>query len=120
MVEMPSPDELDFLHTLSRENGFYQAHSIGGGRYAAIKPMAYTFDIVVGQIGNHSGTEDCWCYHSLFSAAAALKAWHVWDYRGEPKGWHRHPESGRRLAETNGCVDGSGMRVAIGTIYVRR
>ena len=52
----------------------------------------------MGRIGDYSGYDDRWCYHTLYDAAEALL---TWDGTGEPGGWHRHPDSGRRRPEGN-------------------
>lgn len=86
------PPDLAFLQWLI-EQGYHRPRPIGGGRYAAIRPLAFTHAIITGPIGDFTGYENQWCYHSLDAARAALDAW---DGVGEPAGWHRHPATGRR------------------------
>lgn len=109
-----------FLHILTTENGYRHARPTGGGRWACIAPKAYTHAIITGRIGDHVSISNNWCYHNLIEAKAALDAWERDGYAGEPKGWHRHPATGRRLAETDDCYDDDGKLVPIGTMYVRR
>jgi hypothetical protein len=104
-----------FLQFL-RDTGHLHARVIPGGRYAAVMPFAFTVAIIVGRLGDTWGYADRWCYHDLNAAIAALDCW---DGQGEPTGWHRQPGTGRRLAETEDCVDETGKRVPLGTIYVR-
>jgi hypothetical protein len=87
-----------FLHWLESEAHYSDARDLGDGRYAAIMPLMFTHAIIVGRIGNKSTYEDRWCYHGYEKAAAALEAW---DGTGEPEGWHRHPNTGRRREEGN-------------------
>lgn len=65
----------------------------GDGRYAAVYPFLYTDAIIVGKIDDEVQYEDRWCYEKGGAASAALNDW---DGTGEPAGWHRHPNSGRR------------------------
>ncbi len=64
------------------------------GCQAALMRLMYTVAIVVDL--DPYCYEDRWCYKSEAEALAALDAW---DGRGEPTGWHRHPNSGRRRDE---------------------
>ena len=111
------PRDLVFLHCLMRENGYLHARPIGGGLYACIRPLMFTHAIITGRIGNTDSFEDQWCYRSRTEARLSLDAWNG---VGEPNGWHRHPATGRRLAETVDCRDGYGRLVPIGTIYTQR
>jgi len=43
-----------------------------------------------------TGHRDRWCYPT---AADARRALAEWNGRGEPLGWHRHPDTGRRIDE---------------------
>ena len=74
--------------------GYLVPKPISDDRVAAVVPMLFTFAIVtVTPRGCHAGYEDRWCYHDFVGAFTALAAW---DGTGEPAGWHRHPDSGRR------------------------
>jgi hypothetical protein len=79
--------------------------------------LTFTCAIVIGRTFDRSGYEDRWCYHSEPAAKAALDAW---DGVGEPKSWHRHPNSGRRVAITDTEISEDGKRVAVGAAYVWR
>lgn len=85
-------EDLAFLMFL-KEQGYLHVQPIVGGRYAAIQPMIFTHAIIVGQMGDETGYDDRWCYHTLKAAEVALDAWNG---IGEPEGWHRHPATGRR------------------------
>lgn len=64
------------------------------GREIAITPFLFTWAIIADV--TETGYEDRWCYHELVDA---IQAFSEWDGVGEPKGWHRHPNSGRRVDE---------------------
>jgi hypothetical protein len=85
-----------FLHWLENVANYSDARDLGDGRYAAIMPLMFTHAIIVGRIGDKSTYDDRWCYAGYEKAAAALSAW---DGTGEPDGWHRHPNTGRRREE---------------------
>jgi hypothetical protein len=67
-----------------------------GGRYACLSPFLFTVAIITGDLGDEWGYRDRWCYENSYLAAAALVEWGKRNYEGEPIGWHRHPDSGRR------------------------
>lgn len=46
---------------------------------------------------------DRWCYKTYAAAKAAFDAW---DGTGEPLGWHRHPDTGRRYHNPEGFQPG--------------
>ncbi|WP_139339112.1 hypothetical protein [Marinobacter lutaoensis] len=64
------------------------------GRTAGVKPFLFTWAIIADF--TPSGYKERWCYHSLTDALAALNDW---DGNGEPDGWHRHVNTGRRRDE---------------------
>ena len=68
--------------------------SIGNHGECGLCELLYTTAIVSGL--NSWGYEDRWCYHTYLSAARALVEWIANPDWPEPKGWHRHPDSGRR------------------------
>jgi hypothetical protein len=79
------------------ENGYSNIIEINETQWAAIQNFAFTTAIIVGTIGNHAGYEDRWCYAHEADAVEALLTWAgTGKVEGEPKGWHRHPGSGRR------------------------
>lgn len=108
---------MTFLQWLVDECGYRDPKEIGGGRYAAIYRKAFTVAIIVGRIGDTMSHDDNWCYRDYPSAKLALDAW---DGNGDPKGWHRHPASGRRVAPPEGAYDDDGRKVAAGESYVSR
>lgn len=60
-------------------------------RDACILRFVFTYAIIADL--ERWGYGDRWCYDNYEEAKAALDAW---DGEGEPQGWHRHPDSGRR------------------------
>lgn len=87
--------DLLFLQRLCLENGYRAAKPLPArpGFYACICDFIYTTAILYGELGDAFGYRDRWCFHDLRTAVAAYAAW---DGEGEPQGWHRHPDSGRR------------------------
>lgn len=76
-----------------KDTGYTDIKAIPGNRYACINRFMYTDAIISGKIGERIGTEGRWCYENYRDAKEALDAW---DGKGEPDGWLRHPETGRR------------------------
>lgn len=64
------------------------------GEIAIITKMLFTYAILYEL--NPYGYGDRWCYRTAEAALAALTEW---DGTGDPQGWHRHPDSGRRVDE---------------------
>lgn len=82
------------LQQILSGNNYTHAKELPDGRVAAIMHLLYTRAIVT----LHPDTwrtcyEDRWCYSDLAKAAQALAEW---DGTGEPQGWHKHPDTGRR------------------------
>lgn len=85
----------------ARERAFIE--EVGEGTYSYVKHfadgecawlarMVFTCAILYGlEVAGHRNR---WCYHT---AADARRALDEWDGTGEPKGWHRHPATGRRV-----------------------
>ena len=91
---MVSIGELEFMQWLKDGCGYLHPRPLPDrSRYAAIRPLLYTFAIITGKIGDRFSADDRWCYESYEKAKAAFDAWTGY---GEPTGWHRHPSSGRR------------------------
>lgn len=71
---------------------------LGDGRGVYLLPMAFgNLRLAIGEIGSLS-FDDVWCYQAEQSDAA-WRAALGWDGEGEPEGWYRHPETGRRRPE---------------------
>lgn len=79
------------LARLCRQNHYTDLRFFANGRNAVIHRLMYTYALIADV--SFSGYEDRWCYGSYATAKAALDAW---DGEGEPSGWHRHPDTGRR------------------------
>lgn len=121
MTRTKLPDDLEYLVWLITEGGFLSPRLIDGGRlWAAIQPKFFTHSISVGRVGDYYGIDTFWCYSTQAEARAALDAWRACGYYGEPTGWHRHPDSGRRVSREAGEIDKDGKVVgAIGVEYLR-
>jgi hypothetical protein len=85
----------EFIKFLT-EDCLYKDARIIGDRYFAIYPLLFTHAIITGRVGDRFSYEDRWCYHTYAAAKIALDAWNG---EGEPEGWHRHPDTGRRRDE---------------------
>lgn len=88
----PRPDWLDDYEEFAEGRTRFKPVD-GGTRYVAVIPFLFTTAVICGRTADRAGYEDRWCYEDLGSAVAAFEAW---DGTGEPGGWHRHPNSGRR------------------------
>lgn len=111
----PALEAMAYLLWL-RAQGYLAVKLLDRERYAAVAPKMYTQAVIVGRIGDFDSIADGWCYPDFSSAKAALDAW---DGRGEPEGWHRHPASGRRVAQSDGEFDDDGQPVRKGDLYRR-
>lgn len=81
---MELPDHLKYLNTVKILDN--------NKEYIAVYPLMFTDAIIIGDLNDHTGYKDRWCYEKG-KAEIALEEW---DGVGEPKGWHRHPSTGRR------------------------
>ncbi len=63
------------------------------GFYAAVRRLLYHYTMIFGEIGDYQCYSRRWCYQTRQGAFEAMAAW---DGLGEPEGWHRSPETGRR------------------------
>jgi len=67
--------------------------TLADGRVLTVEPTLFGARLGVAQADDQMYYEDVWCYQSIDAAVSAMIAW---DGTGEPAGWHRHPQSGRR------------------------
>lgn len=79
---------------------------LGGAEHLSIRELSdgravWLDDLLFGGLRLGIGTvseqsyDDVWCYQA-HQADAAWRAALGWDGEGEPEGWYRHPQSGRR------------------------
>lgn len=83
----------EFFTYLLSQGTYSDIRDLGNGHYACIVDFIFTKAIITGRIGQYQTYNDRWCYSSYEKAKAGLDAW---DGTGEPEGWHRHPNTGRR------------------------
>ncbi len=82
---------------LALANGAQYLHvrPLGDGRAVFLLPMlGGNLRVAIGDVGSPF-LDDGWCYQ----AAQSEEAWKAalgWDGEGEPEGWYRHPDTGRR------------------------
>lgn len=74
----------------------YDLQDKGDAGLVCIHRFAYTYAILSGL--NNWGYENRWCYADYDKARAGLDSWTGADGT-EPTGWHRHPDTGRRVDE---------------------
>jgi hypothetical protein len=79
------------MQAVCAENGYTDYRVFPNGRDACLTRLTYTVALLADL--EYCGYGDRWCYESYEKAKAALDAW---DGEGEPTGWHRHPDTGRR------------------------
>ena len=96
LPDLASPDELAWLAALCEANHYLAPTPMGDGKWAAISPFIFTNGIITGTMFDDWGYQDRWCYEHRGLAMAALVEWQLRGFEGEPVGWHRHPDSGRR------------------------
>jgi hypothetical protein len=93
---LASADELEWLAEMAAANGYVRPVPMGDGKYACLCIFAFTYGIITGRMFNDWTYEDRWCYEHPYVAHKALEEWQERHFEGEPIGWHRHPDSGRR------------------------
>jgi hypothetical protein len=64
------------------------------GRDACISRMMFTYALLSDLA--EWGYGDRWCYDSLWAAMEGMAEWASRGGEGEPTGWHRHVDTGRR------------------------
>ena len=68
------------------------------GFYAAAKPLLFHYTMIIGVTGDTCCFEKRYCYQTKEGVLQALAEW---DGVGDPAGWHRSPETGRRRPDGN-------------------
>jgi hypothetical protein len=77
------------------ERNEYENYTRGNdGRDACLARMG--FNVAIFADLTEWGYGERWCYSSLTRAYHALIEWKERGLEGEPEGWHRHPDTGRR------------------------
>ena len=119
VAEITAPLKGSYAHFL-HECGYQHVRRIDHTMWAALERKLYTTAITIGDWGDKDSVSDSWCYRSAREALAALVAWEGNDWRGEPKGWIRHPDTGRRVSTDPDERDETGRVVgAVGVLYIR-
>lgn len=95
-TELATMEELAWLADMSERNGYFVPCPMGGGKWAGLHRFAFTVAIIVGEMHDDYGYSDRFCFDHATVALAALLEWKARNFDGEPIGWHRHPDSGRR------------------------
>jgi hypothetical protein len=79
------------MRRVCADNDYTDYRAFPNGRDACLTQLMFTCAIIADI--EYWGYGDRWCYETYAKAKAALDAW---DGEGEPAGWHRHPDTGRR------------------------
>jgi hypothetical protein len=96
LPDLATPEELAWLAALAKNNGYLAPLPMGNGQWVAIYQFMFTAAILKGDMFDDDSYKDRWCFSSFGKAAVALAVWTAKGFEGEPQGWHRHPDSGRR------------------------
>jgi hypothetical protein len=75
------------------EQGAMAERILPDGTSLGVWRMMFTFRLTVARDGCEWGYDTSYCYHT---DEAAISAMNEWDGTGDPEGWHRNPETGRR------------------------
>jgi hypothetical protein len=86
--------ETEIKNLYSEKWGYSDYTVLPNQRDAAILKLAFTHAIVADL--EPWGHGDRWCYSSYAAALMGLNEWAARGGEGEPIGWHRHPDTGRR------------------------
>ena len=74
---------------------YLHVRALGDGRAVFLLPMfGGNLRVAIGEMGSQF-FDDGWCYQAE-QTDQAWKAALGWDGEGEPEGWYRHHETGRR------------------------
>ena len=97
--EGATPEEVLWLDQTCEANAYFCPVIMPRHQYAAIHRFIFTWGIIVGDLFDDCGYSGRWCFDTFPAAAVALAAWRDSGFIGEPSGWHRHPDTGRRRPE---------------------
>jgi len=96
LPDLASAEELKWLAEMAAHNGYLAPNPMGNGKWCALSRFAYTCAILTGNMFDDYGYDDRWCFDTFSLALHGLAEWQKRGFDGEPIGWHRHPDSGRR------------------------
>lgn len=71
-------------------------HDMGNGQCLLLCRLLFHWTVKRNEIGDFESYIERWCYQTAPLGLAAIHEWASRDFEGEPLGWHRHPDSGRR------------------------
>ena len=86
----------DFISYLVNDCAYHRVERIGADRWVAINPLMFHWTMMVGKMGDVTGFDNKYCYENKALAVKGLEDWKATGYEGEPIGWHRNTETGRR------------------------
>jgi hypothetical protein len=90
-------NDTEFMQWLRDHNSsLIELADVGDGRWVSIERLLFHYTIKSGTIGDTIGYDDRWCMADLPRAIVAFAEWKSRKFEGEPTGWRRHPNTGRR------------------------
>lgn len=82
---------------LQELRGYYRHVGVfGDGEYVAFYPLMFHWTMIRGNLDYQFGYDNRWCFANESVVRKEFEAWEALRFEGEPEGWHRHPDSGRR------------------------
>lgn len=88
----------EFADWMREQYGPYMAFLFkkGDDEWVSIERLLFHWTMKVGEVGDYCGYRTRYCYENYATALGAAAIWADANWEGEPIGWHRHPDSGRR------------------------
>lgn len=71
-------------------------HDMGNDQCLMLCRLMFHWTVKRNEIGDFDSYIERWCYQTAPLGLAAILEWSERGFEGEPTGWHRHPETGRR------------------------
>lgn len=102
MVKEMTSKQIEEHKAYLRSNGYENVVVVNDTKWYATFKFMFTHAIISGKVGDMHSYDDRWCFHSEIGAISALAEMIQEGFENEPKGWHRHLPSGRRLNEDTG------------------
>jgi hypothetical protein len=86
-----------FRRWADSEGYFHVVLRPGTELWYGVKRLMFHYTVIEGEINDREAYRQRWCYQTAYAGIIALETWAASRFEGiEPKGWHRHPSTGRR------------------------
>jgi hypothetical protein len=76
-----------------------------GDTYLIVHRLMFHWTLIESHYPDWMTYGQRWCYKTEPLAIAAVEEWRGRNWEGEPIGWHRHPDSGRRREDGNPATE---------------